>query len=283
MGVENLRGAVVVVTGGGRGIGLCIARAAAARGARVSIGDVDEGLARKAAAELGGYGGKLDVRDRDSFAAYLAETNRALGPVDVLVNNAGIMPTGAFIDESDAITETQIDVNLRGVILGCKLVLPSMIKRKTGHIVNIASMAGRFAVPGLAVYCATKFAVVGLTETLREEYRDAGVDFSFITPAKVTTELASGTERAGRGIPTASPEQVAEAVISAIEERTPEVAVPRYIGAIPVFQGIAPDWLLRRIRRSIGDRRILHALDQNARAAYDSRIASLIRKGGGAS
>ena len=278
MAVQDLKGAVVAITGGGRGIGLAIGRALAARGARISIGDIDEDLARSAAASLRGHGGKLDVRDRDSFAAFLEGTRKALGPVDVLVNNAGIMPSGPFTEEDDGLSDAQIDINLRGVIHGCKAALPAMIARGNGHIVNIASMAGVLAVPGLAVYCATKFAVVGLTDTLREEYRDSGVDFTMVMPAKVTTELASGTDSAARGVPTASPEDVADAVIDALLHRIPAVTVPRYMATVAPLQGIAPAWLLRGLRRTLGDRRVLEAIDHNARAGYEKRIAALSRK-----
>lgn len=277
MAIRDLNNAVVVVTGGGRGIGLAIARVLASRGARIAIGDIDEALADSAAASVGGFGGKLDVRDRESFAAFLDATRHALGPVDVLVNNAGIMPSGPFVDEADGLSDAQIDINLRGVIHGCKLALPEMIARGSGHIVNVASMAGVLAVPGLAVYCATKFAVVGLTETLREEYRDSGVSFTQVMPAKVTTELASGTDSAARGVPTASPEDVADAVLDAITRRIDTVTVPRYMNTLAPLQGITPNWLLRGMRRTFGDRRVLEAIDRTARAGYEKRIAALAR------
>lgn len=280
MAVQDLRSAVVVVTGGGRGIGLAISRALAAQGARVAIGDIDVGLAQAAAADVRGYGGELDVRDRASFVAFLAATRKELGEIDVLVNNAGIMPSGSFTDEADALSDAQIDINLRGVIHGCKEALPAMIARGRGHIVNVASMAGVLAVPGLAVYCATKFAVVGLTDTLREEYRDSGVDFTTVMPSKVTTELASGTDQAGRGVPTASPEDVADAVLDALLNQLPEVTVPRYMAPIAALQGISPNWLLRGLRRTLGDRRVLEAMDYAARAGYERRIASLSRAAG---
>lgn len=277
-GKDALKGKIVIITGGARGIGLATAKALAAKGAKLSIGDIDAALAAQAAKSLRGYGGRLDVRDRKSFAAFLSATEKALGPVDVLINNAGIMPAGSFLDETDAISDTQIDINLRGVILGCKLALPGMVERGQGHIINVASMAGVLPVPGLAVYCATKFAVLGLTQSLREEYRDSGVQFSSILPAKVTTELASGTEVAGRGVPTSSPEEVAAAVIDAIRNRLAEVTVPRYLAAAPAVLGLAPQWLQRGFRRGFGDRRILEKLDLKGRAAYDQRIASLAPK-----
>ncbi|MFT5063760.1 MAG: NADP-dependent 3-hydroxy acid dehydrogenase YdfG [Gammaproteobacteria bacterium] len=275
---QTLNGKVVAITGGARGIGLATAKALVAKGARVSIGDVHADLAQQEAVPLKGYGGALDVRDRASYAAFLKATADALGPMDVLINNAGIMPTGNFTDETDDISDTLIDVNLRGVILGCKLALPEMINRGQGHIVNVASMAGVLPVPGLAVYCATKFAVVGLTQTLREEYRDSGVSFSSILPAKVTTELASGTDRAGSGVPTSSPEDVAAAVIEAIENKMGEVTVPRYMSVTPALLGVLPKPLQRGLRRLLGDRRILEELDDAARADYDARIAQLADK-----
>lgn len=270
---------VVAITGGGRGIGLATARAFAARGARVAIGDIDQDLAQAAAREVGGRGYRLDVRDRASVADFLAAAARDLGPVDVLVNNAGIMPSGPFTDEADGLTDAQIDINLRGVIHGCKEALPAMISRGRGHIVNVASMAGVLAVPGLAVYCATKFAVVGLTATLREEYRDSGVGFSTVMPAKVTTELAAGTDSAARGVPTASPEDVAEAIVAAATHGEAEVTVPRYLSTLAPLQGVAPGWLLRTLRRTLGDRRVLESIDRAARAGYEQRIASLANKG----
>ncbi|MFZ5755294.1 MAG: SDR family oxidoreductase [Pseudomonadota bacterium] len=279
MAVRDLEGAVVAITGAGRGIGLATARALAARGARVAIGDIDATLARKAAEGLGRKGqhrgGALDVRDRTSFAAWLDSVQGTLGDIDVLVNNAGIMPMGAFLDEADALSDTQIDVNLRGVIHGCKLVLPGMIARGSGHIVNVASMAGKVAMPGLAVYCATKFAVVGLTEALREEHRDTGVEFSAVLPSKVTTELSSGTDFAQGVIPTVSPEDVADAVLLALDKQLPEIAVPRYCTTVTNLQGVLPHQLLRGLRRMANDHRILESTDNTARAGYERRLESL--------
>lgn len=271
----TLKGAVVAITGGGRGIGLATARRLARAGARVSIGDLDAELAQQAANELGGVGMALDVRDSSSFARWLAATEQSLGPVDMLINNAGIMPAGPFLEESDALSNTQIDVNLRGVIHGCKLALPAMVSRGHGQIVNVASMAGRLAVPGLAVYCATKFAVIGLTDTLREEYRDSGVTFTAILPAKVTTELAAGTDSAARGVPTVTADDVAAAIQEALEQRLTEVTLPRYLLALNPLQSAAPHWLLRGARRLFGDRRVLEKIDMTQRAGYDQRLAAM--------
>lgn len=279
MAVQDLNGAVVAITGAGRGIGLATARALAARGARVSIGDIDPALAQQAAADLGSrhYGGALDVRDRSAFADWLAATRSALGPLDVLINNAGIMPMGPFLDEDDAVSDTQIDINLRGVIHGNKLALPAMLARGRGHIVNVASLAGRFAIPGAAVYCATKYGVVGFTDTLREEYRDSGVSFSTVLPSRVSTELVAGTT-AGAGLPTVTPEEVAAAIVEALEQDIADVIVPRFLAPMPALYGLAPRWLLRGVRQLIRDQRILDDLDRGARAGYESRISALADK-----
>lgn len=277
-GDNELRNKVVAITGGARGIGLATARAFADQGAKVAMGDVDAELAVAEAKTLGGYGGAIDVRDPGSVQAFIQTATDALGPIDVFVNNAGIMPTGDFIAESDAISDAQIDVNLRGVIHGCKAALPAMLDRGEGHIINVASMAGVLPVPGLAVYCATKFAVLGLTKTLREEYRDSGVRFSTIMPSKVRTELAAGTDSAARGVPTVSPEQVADAVVAAVLHGHGEVTVPGYLGAAPALLSTAPQRLQRGFRRVFGDRRVLEALDQDARAGYNARIQQLTNK-----
>ncbi|MDP1776324.1 MAG: SDR family NAD(P)-dependent oxidoreductase, partial [Moraxellaceae bacterium] len=181
----SLSGKVIAITGGGRGIGLAIAESLMAQGAKVSIGDIDVALAQQEAKRIGAYAAHLDVRDRSSFAEFVAETEAALGPLYGLINNAGIMPMGYFLDEAPALADAQIDINFRGVIHGMQVALPGLLQRSSGHIVNIASLAGRFALPGSAIYCGTKFAVVGMTEAVAGEYRDSGVEFSCIMPSKV--------------------------------------------------------------------------------------------------
>jgi NAD(P)-dependent dehydrogenase (short-subunit alcohol dehydrogenase family) len=271
---DRIRGKVVAITGAGRGIGLATAQALAARGARVSIGDLDAGLARQAAAQLpGAFGGALDVRSKESFARFLEETRASLGPIDILINNAGIMPMGRFESEDDAISDAQIDINLRGVIHGMKLVLPAMRARRQGHIVNVASIAGRIPIPGASVYCATKFAVIGLTESVRQEVRDHGIDVTLVLPSRVSTELSSGT--GSGGIPTAAPEEVAAAILYAIENRMPEVTAPRYLQPFTRAVQVLPRWLDGNVRRWVKDDRILTSLDRGARAAYEQRLASL--------
>lgn len=274
----KLKGAVVVVTGGARGIGLAIAEALRAEGAQISIGDVDATLARQSADRLGGFAHVLDVRQRDSFAAFLQATETALGPIDILINNAGIMPMGAFLDETAGISDAQIDINFRGVIHGMQLALPGMLQRRRGHIVNVASMAGRFAIPGAAIYCGTKYAVIGMTESVAGEHRDSGVNFTLVMPSKVLTELSSGTDSANPGIPSVTPQDVAAAVVHALKKPRLHIAVPDYLQTAHALYGLVPAWLQERGRRLLGDTGILTSLDVAARRSYDQRLAGLAEK-----
>lgn len=262
---------IVVISGGGRGIGLATAAAFKNAGAKVAIGDIDTALAEQAAAGLGGFGGHLDVRSLQSYIDFIAQVESALGPVDILVNNAGIMPMGAMVDESAAISDAQIDINLRGVIHGIKAVLPGMQARGRGHIVNVASLAGRFPIPGASVYCATKFAVVGLTASLRAELRETPIGVSVVMPSKVSTELSSGTGD-NLPIPTVAPEDVANAILTAVKDNLAEIAVPRYLTGLSSMYGMTPGWLDGRVRRFIGDDRILTGLDKKARQGYQQRL-----------
>lgn len=278
----SLSGAVVAVTGGARGIGLAIAEALTAAGARVSIGDIDIELAQKEATRLGAFAHRLDVRQRDSFAAFIEATRDALGPVDVLVNNAGIMPMGSFLQEDPALSDAQIDINFRGVIIGMQAVLPDMLARGRGHIINVASLAGRFAIPGAAIYCGTKSAVIGLTETVAAEFRESPVNFTAILPSAVSTELTSGTSEASRNmLPVVTPEQVAEAVTSAIHQPRPTLAVPAWLTSAHVVYNMVPNRLRDWGRALMDDQRLLTKLDHAAHAGYDRRIAALAKPGKG--
>src|SRR5207302_11004079 len=221
-----LAGETAAITGGARGIGRATAEALLRNGMKVAIGDVDLDTARKAAAELGPrtVALPLDVTDRDSFAAFLDEAERQLGPLDVLINNAGIMQIGRFIDEDDRTALRMVDINIHGVILGMKLALERMIPRDRGHIINISSQAGKFGAPGGATYSATKHAVVGLTEAVRGELRlmGANIYLSYVMPYVVKTELGSGLGQA-RGLSNLEPGEVAEAIVEALKLGTVEV------------------------------------------------------------
>src|SRR5579859_2478254 len=225
-----LAGENAAITGGARGIGRATAKALLDKGMKVALGDLDADAARATAAELGPrcVGLPLDVTDRDSFAAFLDAAEEQIGPLDVLVNNAGIMQVGRFIDEDDLTARRMIDINLHGVILGMKLALDRMLPRDHGNIVNISSQAGKFGTPGGATYAATKHAVVGLTEAVRGELRlmHSHVALSYVMPSVVNTELGSGLGQV-RGVANLEPSEVADAIVDALQHGVVDVWVPK--------------------------------------------------------
>jgi NAD(P)-dependent dehydrogenase (short-subunit alcohol dehydrogenase family) len=186
----SVYGKVVVITGGARGIGLATATALHLLGAKVAIGDVDEPAVKEAGTQLGlDVCGRLDVTDHESFGRFLDEVEGRLGPIDVLVNNAGILPVGRLIDEPDALTRRALAVNVYGVILGTKVAARRMLARRSGHIINVASVNSETPSPGVATYCATKHAVLGFTNSVRAEHRGTGVHYSAVLPAMTNTEM----------------------------------------------------------------------------------------------
>jgi NADP-dependent 3-hydroxy acid dehydrogenase YdfG len=269
----ELRGAVVAITGGGRGIGRATAAAFLAQGARVAIGDVDGDVAAAAARELGGgvAAFELEVRSRDSFERFADSAQAALGPLDVLVNNAGVMPIARFLDEADATSAATLDVNVGGPIAGMRTVLPGMVERGRGHVVNVASGLGKVSAPGLAVYSASKHAVVGLSASVRQELAGTGVTVTVVLPSAVKTELSSGVP-AGFGMPLVSPERIARAIVRSCRRRPAEVPVPRWIGPAMALGQVAPEPLLRRLDGVLGADRALTRLDGGAREDYEARL-----------
>jgi NAD(P)-dependent dehydrogenase (short-subunit alcohol dehydrogenase family) len=272
---RDLSGKVVVITGGGRGIGRALAEALVSEGARVIIGDLDLPVAERTAEEIGGgtLALGLDVTDRAAYTAFLDEVERRAGPIDVLVNNAGIMPVTALLDEDDAMAIRQIEINLHAVIHGTKEAMRRMSPRGTGHIVNMASVAGRVGYPHLATYSACKHGVVGLSEAVHGELRGSGVEVTVVMPALVATELATGVKSA-RGFRISTPEEVAAAVLDALREPRFEVYVPRSIAPTLALAGLLPRRARDAIARLIGNDVLLVRADRDARAAYEARAAA---------
>jgi NAD(P)-dependent dehydrogenase (short-subunit alcohol dehydrogenase family) len=270
----DISGRVVAITGAARGIGLATAKALRAKGAKVAIGDIDADSAIEAAQSLGSdvLSASLDVTDPASFRDFLALVERELGAVDVLVNNAGIMPIGPFLNESHATAERVFDIDVLGVMTGMKLALPAMLKRGSGHIVNVASVAGTAPVPGGASYAAAKAAVISLTETARVEFAKRGVSFTCVMPSFTATDLILGT-KGTRLIPTVKPEDVADAIVAAIERGTKDVYVPKILRPLvwssPLTGRRVRDFMNHMIR---ADRTFLE-VDQSSRAVYETRIA----------
>jgi len=276
--MDNIRGKTVAITGAARGIGHATAKALLARGARVVIGDRDVAVLESAVTGLAKFGQvsgyPLDVTDKESFATFLDKARTdGQGHVDVLINNAGVMPVGPFLDQSDQAIRSAIEVNLYGVLTGCQLVLPEMVRRHRGHIVNVASIAGMVAVPGQAVYAGTKFAVVGLSTALADEFAPQGVEVTVIMPTFTNTELIAGTDATGAQKPV-EPEDIAAAIVKALDKPKTHVSVPAPLR----FVGVATSMLGPRTRRWLskktGTDRVFLDFDTTARQAYEERAQS---------
>ena len=268
-------GKVVAITGAARGIGRATAEALVREGARVAIGDLDAELAQQTASELGqgvrAY--HVDVVEKDSFAEFIDSVERDLGPLDVLVNNAGIMLVGwPFADEDDATTRRMIDVNLHGVLNGTKIALQRMRLRGSGHIVNISSQAGNGGFPGGATYCATKFAVRGFSEAVRNVLvlEELPIEISCVMPTVVNTELGAGLPDS-RGVRLVQPEEVAAEIVAALRRPRFDVHVPRYTGAINSLAGMLPRRGREALGRFLKADQILWDADHSQRAGYEAR------------
>ena len=273
--MDNIRGKTIAITGAARGIGYATAKALLERGARVVIGDREVALQESAVAKLTNLGSvsgyPLDVTDRESFAAFLdkARTDGG-GRIDVLINNAGVMPIGPFLEQSEQTIRSTIEVNLYGVLTGCQLVLPEMVARRSGHIINIASLAGMLAVPGQVVYAGSKFAVVGLSSGLSDEFASQGVEVSCVMPTFTNTELITGTHTSAAQKPV-EPEDIAAAVVKVLDKPVTLASVPawgRFFAAItPVMSAKRRRWLSRKM----GNDTVFMSFDAKARQAYEDR------------
>jgi short-subunit dehydrogenase len=281
-----LVGRTAAITGGARGIGKETARALLREGMKVAIGDLDLALAESAAADLRasvparGTGTvevrayALDVVDRGSVRAFVDAVEADLGPIDVFDSNAGIMPLGTFLEETDESTQRQVDVNVMGVVNCAKEVLPRFVARGSGHLVNVASMAGKAGFPGAATYCGTKHFVVGLSEAIRGELHHAGapIDVSCVMPAIVQTELAAGTKDT-RGVKKVTPQDVAQAIVDVLKVPRFDVYVPKSAGVANTVIGVLPRRGREGVSRVLGADKALMEADPSARAAYELRAA----------
>lgn len=263
----------VAITGGAHGIGRAIAQHFARAGARVAIGDLDGEAAQRLADELGGgtIGVSLDVTDRDAFAAFLDAAERSHGPPGVMVNNAGVDWVGQFHEEPDEISRRELDTNLMGTIIGTRLALQRMLPRHQGHVVNVASGVGRVPLPGSAVYSASKHGIVGLTESLRMEYRHSGIRFSVVQPSQVETAMIDGQPRP-RLLPVVTPDDVAQAVLDAVRRGRFEVWVPASQGVSFKLGNLLPRRAREGVLRFLGVGRIAGEADPVARRDYHERM-----------
>jgi short-subunit dehydrogenase len=271
--MRELRGANALVTGAAGGLGHYISRALASEGVNLVLSDVPEAPPEDLAEELRARGVRVeivtaDLARRDEVDSLVARAEEALGPLDVLVNNAGLEFGGAFLantlDELESITE----VNLLAVMILTHQALPGMLDRGRGHVVNIASLAGKCPPPNLASYAATKHAVVGLTHSLRAEHRDSPIGFSAICPAFVGRvgmygRLEDQVPEPPGILGPVPPERVGQAVVEAIKEDRAEVFVgSRALRPFATLYATAP----KLVTRLINNRRSREFADAFARA-----------------
>ncbi|MGY1992620.1 SDR family oxidoreductase [Mycolicibacterium fortuitum] len=273
--MDNIRGKTIAITGAARGIGYATAKALLAKGARVVIGDRDVALQESAVVELSKLGQvsgyPLDVTDRESFATFLdkARTDGG-GHIDVLINNAGVMPVGPFLEQSEQSIRSNIEVNVYGVLTGCQLALPDMVKRCRGHVINIASLSGLIPLPGQVVYVGAKYAVVGLSTALADEMAPHGVDVSVIMPPFTNTDLIAGT-KSGGAIKPVEPEDIAAAIIKTLNKPKTHVSVPPPLRFTAQAAQMLPPKGRRWMNKKLGLDDVFLGFDTAKRKAYEDR------------
>jgi len=192
--MPDLAGRIAVVTGGGSGIGAETCAVLAGYGAALAVCDIDEGAARAVADGIEAEGGSArpvrhDVRALDSSRQMVATVERDLGPIDILVNNAGVSRRVPFLELDEAEWDRLMAINVKGVLFTTQAVLPGMIDRKSGRVINMSSVVGKEAYPGFLHYCTSKFAVIGMTQGLAKEFAGADITVNAVCPGIVQTPM----------------------------------------------------------------------------------------------
>lgn len=248
--MRDFRGKVCVVTGAGSGIGRALALELGRRGARLAISDVNGEAAADTARLCGAESYGLDVSDRAAVFAHAEEVRERFGVVNLVVNNAGVAMHQDVLETSVEDYEWIMGINFWGVVYGTKAFLPHLIASGDGHLVNISSLFGLIAVPGESGYNATKFAVRGFTESLRQEMLAAGhpVGVSCVHPGGIKTSIARSARVPGgdstevatsfEKIARLSPEQAAQIIIRGVQRRRPRILVGGDARAVDLLQRI---------------------------------------------
>jgi uncharacterized protein len=250
--------AIVVVTGASSGIGEATAVAFAKRGARIVLAARRLERLESLAARIGRAGGealaiRVDVTEPSQLEGLARLVRETFGRhADVLVNNAGVPGRGEFAGLSYEQIRRVVDVNLLGVLYGTRAFLPAMLDDGRGHVVNVASLAGRFAAPGAALYTATKHAVVAFSESVNYDAERRGVHVTSVNPGFVATEGFPQGDLPSWAVMPAP--RVAEAIVRVVREGiAPEYSVPRWVSSLQAFRVLTPPlyrWGVRRTRRA---------------------------------
>lgn len=260
-----LERAHVLVTGAARGIGYATVRRLLAAGASVTMWDIDgtalddsvkrlvrDGFSSDAIASL-----RVDITAYTDLEGHVNETIQALGQIDILINNAGHLAPGDFIDQDPETWIKTLSINVDALVYLTRIVIPKMYDQRRGHIVNISSAAGAIGVPGLSVYSASKWAVWGFSEALRAEAQRYGVLVSSIHPSYVATGMFAGAKLKGLGnvlVPRLpSHDSVAEAIVeTALRRGKTRVMRPRSVRLAVLFRGVLPDRTFNGLMRLLG-------------------------------
>lgn len=258
----ELRGRVALVTGGSRGLGLVLARELVRNGARVAICARDPAEVARAAADLRSRGGEVleligDVTQPEAVQRMIREVRDGLGTIDVLINNAGIIQVGPIELQSEQDFEDAMQVHFWGPLRTMLAVLPEMRARRSGRIVNVASIGGKIAVPHMAPYCASKFALVGLSSALRAELSRDGVFVTTVCPGMIRTgshvnarfkhrdEYGWFSAMNGQPIVSIGAERAARAILAGARAGRPYVIVPTSAKLALLLNGLLPETALR--------------------------------------
>ena len=252
MGRSKQKQRVIFVTGAATGIGAAIVRQCVARGDRVIAADINMTELNKLGRELGDSvrATQLDVRDPARWERAFESSEKSFGPIDVLVNNAGVCLPGRCDEVSVEDERMTIDVNLMGVMHGVRAAIPRFLARRSGHIINVASMAAFAPVPELASYSASKHAVRAYTHACAIDHRHSPLHFTLVYPSAVQTPMLDGMRQKEKGVLVFNerampPSKIAEAVLSAIDNPRREVCVPEGLGRALRVAGLFPGLLSR--------------------------------------
>lgn len=256
MPAVEIAGATALVTGASSGIGAALARDLVAAGARVAlVARRDELLEALAASLPAGSAAafRCDVRDPAAIAATIASVAARLGPIDLLVNNAGVGRYLSFLETPPADVAAVFETNLYAALHFTRAVLPDMLTRRRGHVVNVASIAGRIGSRNHSIYCASKFALAGFSESLAYELEGSGVGVTLVNPGIIDTPFFDHASFASfpaharsRAIP---PERVSAAILRAVRRGTTEITVPSSYAIGTVLKSAAPNFFRRLMRR----------------------------------
>lgn len=261
---------LAIVTGGASGIGRALCRDLAAAGARVLVADLNLTGAEAVAAEIGGQARELDVRDARAFRELVESAAAAHGRLDYLFNNAGIGVAGDARDFSDEHWRETVEINLMGVVNGCQAAYPLMARQGSGHLVNVASLAGLIGAPGMLPYATTKAAVIGLSRTLRVEARALGVKVSVVCPGFIesniyessrSANLEPGKVRSLVGLPILPTEKASREILAGVLANQEVIVFPGYARVLwglsqicpPLLGALGQDMIDRMRRRRIKD------------------------------